>query len=473
MSWRRIALAAVAGTLSGACSSSSNAPPPPSDAGLTSMTFAHPSVRDLDVLFVIDDAPGMAPAQERLRASFAAFTETLRTLPAGYPDLHVAIISSDLGAGAEDVPGCRPGGDRGVFWSAPRGACKSVGLPRGQTFFSIVDGTSNFDPGLGLADALACVTVKDDAGCRFPQPFAAALRALGADGQPAPPENAGFLRTGAFLAIVLVTNQDDCSVPADSKIFDPASRYVADPLGPLTTFRCAELGLSCGGRAPSRAMAGSVAGCASAEDGTLVRVSEAVSRLKALVGPNQVLVAALSGPPDPFAVELDAPGLTEDPQRWPALTPSCTSADGVVSARPGVRVEQWVYAFGHNGVLTTACDDFAASLQTIATSFAAVLGPPCLTGPIAQTVGPNGPRPDCTIFDYGAASGDGGGPAPIFSCVDTGGEGPCWTLTDDPVCPHGELLQFTPFGRKSAQAIALDTSVECVVCTDPSDPRCR
>jgi hypothetical protein len=458
---------ALAGLAAGACSSSSNAPLA-RDGGLTTMTFAHPAIRDLDVLFVIDDAPGMAPSLARLRASFSAFTETLRTLPAGYPNLHVAVISSDLGAGAEDVPGCSAGGDRGVFMSVPRGACKSVGLPRGQSFFSIIDGKTNFDPGLDLADALACVAVQDDAGCRFPQPLAATLRALGADGAPAPPENAGFVRFGSFLAIVFITNQDDCSVPADSHIFDPASRYVADPLGPLTSFRCAEFGLSCGGAAPPRTMAGPVAGCASAEDGKFLSVADAVSRLKKLVDdPNQVLIAGILGPPDPFSVELDAPGLPEDPQRWPALTPSCTSADGAVSARPGVRLEQWVYAFGHNGVLAPTCDDLATSLRDVATTFASVLGPTCLTAPIARKVGPHGPRPDCTVIDFLGPT-----EVPIFPCLDTGENVDCWTLTDDPVCPSGKLLQFKPFGRQSAADIAKSSSVECNVCDDPSDPRC-
>jgi hypothetical protein len=297
------------------------------------------------------------------------------------------------------------------------------------------------------------------------------LRALGADGQPAPPENAGFLRPGAFLSIVLVTNQDDCSAPPDSQVFDPASMDVGDALGPLTSFRCAERGVSCGGMAPSRTMAGALPGCQSAEDGVLLRVSDVVARLKALkADPNMILVAALAGPPDPFVVELDAPGLPADPQPWPALTPSCTSADGLVSARPGVRVEQWVYAFGHNGVLAKACDDFASSLQAIAMSVAGVLGPPCLTGAFAKKTGPRGPRPDCTITDYPAAR-DGGAGTPLPSCVDTGDVAPCWTLTDDAACPGGKLLGFeTPAG---ASAVGLESAVACVVCDDANDPRCR
>ena len=471
-----------------ACSSSSNAPPradatpmdagpPESDAGLQSMAFAHQSIRDVDVLFVVDDAPGMAPLLQRLRASFTAFTDTLKDLPAGYPSLHVAVISADLGGGVDEPPGCNVDGDRGVFWTVPRGACTSTGLPAGQGFFSIEAGSAgktNFDPGKSLADALACVAPQDDVGCRFPLPFASVLRALGADDKPAPPENAGFLRPGAFLSIVLVTNQDDCSAPAGTSIFDPESMYVDDPLGPLTTFRCAEYGLKCGGVNPSRTTAGPLAGCQSSEDGILLKLSDVVSRLKALkADPNMILVAALSGPPEPFTVELDPPGLPADPHPWAALTPSCASADGLVSARPGVRVEQWVYAFGHNGVLAQACDDFATSLRTIAASVAGVLGPPCLSGAFAKKLGPHGPRPDCTITDSPStpAPGDGGAGTPLPSCVDTGDVAPCWTLTDDAACPGGKLLGFeTPPG---GPAVGLDSAVACVVCDDPNDPRCR
>jgi hypothetical protein len=445
------------------------------DAGLQSMAFAHPTLRDVDVVFVIDDAPGMGPAQAKLRASLPAFTDTLKNLPAGYPNLHVAVISGDLGAGAYDSPGCSSGGDHGVMWTTPRGACAGTGLPAGQSFFSIqggVDGETNFDPSLSLADALSCVAVQEDTGCQFPHLLASTLRALGADGAPAPPENAGFLRPGAFLSIIALTNQDDCSAPSDADIFDPMSMLVSDPLGPLTSFRCAELGILCGGAPPSRTTAGTLSDCHSAENGTLLRVADVVANLKALKSnPNMILVAALSGPPQPFTVTLGPAGLSNDPSPWPSLTPSCTSSDGGVAARPGVRVEQWVYAFGHNGVLETPCDDsFAASLQSIAQSIAGVIGPACLTAPIASTNGPHGARPDCTITDYAAAA-DGAAGTPIPSCVDTSGVAPCWTLTDDATCPGGKLLGFeTPPG---SSALGVNSAVQCEVCTDPTDPRCN
>src|SRR6476646_1895078 len=54
--------------------------------------------RKVDVLFMVDDSGSMAAAQANLAASFPAFMDTLRALPGGAPDLHVAIVSSDMGA---------------------------------------------------------------------------------------------------------------------------------------------------------------------------------------------------------------------------------------------------------------------------------------------------------------------------------------------------------------------------------------
>src|SRR5437016_8473 len=74
MSARRAALFLALPALFSACSSSAPAPAP-SDGGQL-VTFPHPSIRDVDVLFVVDDAPGMAPAQARLLAGVKAFTDT-------------------------------------------------------------------------------------------------------------------------------------------------------------------------------------------------------------------------------------------------------------------------------------------------------------------------------------------------------------------------------------------------------------
>src|SRR4029078_9630115 len=77
----------------------------------------------------------------------------------------------------------------------------------------------------------------------FEQQLSSVRHAL--DPNLAPAGNAGFLRADAFLAVILVTNEDDCSVPANSMLFDPASRLVSAALGPLSPYRCNEYGHVC------------------------------------------------------------------------------------------------------------------------------------------------------------------------------------------------------------------------------------
>src|SRR5262245_48190484 len=55
--------------------------------------------RDLDILFMIDTSPGMAPLQAKLVAAVPAFIDALQALPGGLPNLHLAVVSSDMGAG--------------------------------------------------------------------------------------------------------------------------------------------------------------------------------------------------------------------------------------------------------------------------------------------------------------------------------------------------------------------------------------
>ena len=87
-----------------------------------------------------------------------------------------------------------------------------------------------------LPDALSCISSVGDAGCGLEAPLEAMKRAL--DGSH--PENAGFVRRGALLAVVILTDEDDCSadpalfgrppVAADSRDFTCAQEaYLCDP----------------------------------------------------------------------------------------------------------------------------------------------------------------------------------------------------------------------------------------------------
>src|SRR5580698_579422 len=75
---------------------------------------------DLDVLFMIDDSSGMRSMQTKLAAEIPVFIRTLEGLPNGLPNLHVAVISSDLGAPGDSTSvTCTTAGDQGLFRLSP------------------------------------------------------------------------------------------------------------------------------------------------------------------------------------------------------------------------------------------------------------------------------------------------------------------------------------------------------------------
>src|SRR5678815_649034 len=60
--------------------------------------------RDIDILFVIDDSPSMLDKQTNLKANFPTFIDVLNTIQGGLPNVHIGVVSSDLGTkGADDA----------------------------------------------------------------------------------------------------------------------------------------------------------------------------------------------------------------------------------------------------------------------------------------------------------------------------------------------------------------------------------
>jgi hypothetical protein len=286
--------------------------------------------RDLDILLVFSTS---APATEQaaLAGQLPRLIEGLRTPGLGgigcsynnpgacfIPDVHIGVITADLGVGDYDVPGCTPGGDGAKLASKPRlPGC----TPPSDPFISYVDEQTNIPAGAGdpverVKEALSCIAPLGAQGCRFQQPLEAARRAL-----EAPPP--GFLREGAFLAIVIVTSEDDCSA-ARPELFDPSSQTLADPLGPLTSYRCFERGVSCdrNDRAP-----GPRKECKPAGD-HLRPVEEYAAAFKKLKKSGRLMVYSLAGPLEPIEVTLEGGVL--------ALRPTCTGEGR--SARPALRL---------------------------------------------------------------------------------------------------------------------------------------
>jgi hypothetical protein len=483
LNWRAARWVALAATVPAlwACNARRLEKPTPAPEQIFQDSFQQSINRDIDIVFMVDNSKSMMPLQTKLTTNFPTFMNVLKGLPGGLPSVHIGVVSSDIGAGQYDIgdiPQCRHGGDQGIFQNTPRGTTCGAGmLNMGEHFISNVNGMANYTG--DIADVFSCIAALGDQGCGFEHVFGSVLRALGADGNGgAPAENANFLRPNAYLAVIMITNEDDCSAPINSNFFDPTSRHVSDPSGPLASYRCNEFGHLCGGMHPPRTPAGrtDLSGtCTSAEDGKLLRVADVAQALKLLKPgqPDKVLVAAISGPPTPYAVELTPPTLADDPAMWPSIVHSCNAADGTY-ADPAIRVKEWVDAFGGNGVFQSICNDsFAPALQRIAEEIGKRLGTPCVAGKILNTEGTlwNGmgnQTPDCAVIDKAKTDTGTRIDTTLPQCAnnsEAGATAACWTLINGggaTGCTAAEhsMKFFRPGGLPMTE---LNTSVACSV----------
>ena len=156
-----------------------------------------PTHNQLDLLLVVDDSANAA-AQQKLVAQVPALLQTLEALPDGLPDLHIGVISTDMGAGPQPPPGCTATGKAGQLQSAPRGSCADTTLASGATFISAAGGLKNFTA--PLEEVLQCIVPLGTGGCGVQaaagghRPRAGRGRVASADREPGLP--AGGRRAG-------------------------------------------------------------------------------------------------------------------------------------------------------------------------------------------------------------------------------------------------------------------------------------
>ncbi len=310
-------------------------------------------------------------------------------------------------AGSASIDGGAPGGDAGAL------GCPGASLNSGATFISNVDGVANYTG--DLSTLLSCMTALGDHGCGFENQLGSISRALGADGSPAPSLNDGFLRPDAQLAIIVLSNEDDCSAPVNTQLYslNGGQQNIANPLGPIANYRCNQFGHLCvdpvasgstcltepplkppvDAQVTASGPTLDMLDCVSDDtDGLVTSVSSFVTGIKALKADpdHQILVGAIVAPAAPYTVAWvpEAGGQNTQPgELWPQVEHSCGPAGGDdVNPRstqpttdgtfgdPAVRITQWVQGFGANGVLASICDgSYASSLSAIASKIGAQL----------------------------------------------------------------------------------------------------
>ena len=462
-------LASVTPAALGGCTSRTLEPPDSTPETTFTKRFPINPNRDIDLLFLIDDSGSMAMSQANLQRNFPALMNALENFEGGLPNVHIAVVSSDMGAGDGTFAGCVGTGKGGVFQSRPRGACTATNLQPGATFISNVRGVANYTG--ALSDVFSCIAALGEGGCGFEHQFAAVTRALGADGQPPPVENHGFLRDDAYLGIIFITNEDDCSAAPGASLFDASANVgLTSELGPPTSFRCNEFGHICDGAKPGRYAPNAAVtdtvnydNCVSAEgSGRLKTVAETAAQIKALKPDpaNQIVVGAITGPAGPYQVHWKHPSVASDSGPWPEVSHSCIAADGSFGD-PSVRVTELVQQFGGNGIALSICDaEFAPALRGIASKLAVLLEPPCVVGQIATR--PNTTSPDCTVVSHARSKGTAID-QPIPACAETGGAGPCWSLVSGAGTCAGQTVRLTP-GPANPPATSPDATVACALC---------
>jgi hypothetical protein len=399
------------------------APLIPCTVSTVSLDASQSGTDKVDLLFVIDNSGSMSEEQVKLNVQLRRLVEVLTTgnfdgvaKPNGETDfqpvgsLRLGVVSTDLGSnGVGGVRSCgnqsfspteqdvdaaktfldRPRGDDGQLLNSTavasagvfvqnearepvlaipaRPECAGMNLPRFLEF-----------PGGGTAAEVAsrfsCIAELGANGCGIEQQLESMWKALapssdrsfsgatGGQGDPAGVNN-GFIRPDAILAVILVTDEEDCSGPDASApvLFSQADAKVANVL--------------CGRNPDKLHMA--------------QRYVAGLKSLKSEAYQDRVIFAGIVGVP----VAVNTRGMTleqilaRDDMQFAEMTvgtqqrtrPVCTASGGAGSADPARRIVEVAKGFGENGVITSICeDDYGAALNAVITKIAGKLSGQCL-----------------------------------------------------------------------------------------------
>ncbi len=354
--------------------------------------------RNIDILFLIDKSPTMADEQASLTANFPKFMQVLSQIEGGLPNVHIGVISQDIGAGGMTVGGnCSGQGDNGNLLATARiPGC----TPPNGVFIS------DIDPGGGaprvknytdtLESTFSCIASLGPVGCGFEQHLGSLKRAL--DHNPA---NAGFLRTDALLAVIIISDEDDCSA-SSPHIYDPSPQFTGE-LGAFADFRCFEWGWECDEGTMTRSAAGYHHCHPRTSSPYLSHPDEFVQFLKTVkADPKQIVVATMTGPnalSDPAVVDTT---VTIDPTRGvPVVSPSCVN--GSQNAFPMPRISYFASQFPDRNQFYSLCNnDLGTGLTLIAQLIRRVVGNPCFESDlVTDDIDPTNPgtQLQCTVSD--------------------------------------------------------------------------
>ena len=380
----------------------------------------------IDLLFVIDNSATMSEVQLRLSASLPHLIEKLSYLtdvdgmPLN-PDVNIMFTTTDIGhpectplqpegyAPAQGAPQSLACTDRlNDFADSPELCTNGCPVPLVPIDLFIhysgpMASTTNV-PANDILGAMRCLAPQGVVGCGYEAPLEAMLQAI----SPNAMWNQGskpFLREGGTLAIVLITDEEDCSVrsPEGYAYFTDPSQNTYWEVNPNTGTKtnptsavCWNSGVDCG--APDAN--GVYADCQTVDNGVLHPVDRYLGYLRDElidVQHKKVVMLGLLGVPHvtqhhdqpPYqpiegGVEALVYRQAQDPSSEFELGigPGCASEDGSYQAVPPARLREVCEGLDETDAirccLESVCDDDFSEAMT------------CLTGMIQTVVTPIG-----------------------------------------------------------------------------------
>lgn len=396
--------------------------------------------RDVDILFLVDNSGSMEAEQASLRANFPRFMGVLETIDGGLPNVHIGVATSNLGQSASDGVGtasfgasCANKGDDGAMRTAP--------VINGRFIVDEEAGaTRNRNYTGTLADAFSAIANVGIDGCGIEQHLGAVKRAL------ENPTNTGFLRQNAKLAVIVIADEDDCSL-AKKALFEGSTN------GTVVNFRCTQAGVECPGD-PTLSIPGEHANCKPKDPSPYLNsVKTYVDDLRSLkADPDKdVMVAGIVGNPDKLKITTDK-----------LLGPSCEYGDQ--TAFPAIRTSAFLGQFPQNVEATICGADLSQPLVDIGALLKRSFGDPCFESKVID-YDPNtdGIQADCTVTDMRGDKEI----AVIPSCA-FAGRIPCWRVeVDEQKCSYTASKQKLVIDRGGVvPASDVHVKVNCVTEAD-------
>ena len=474
------------------------------NAALTPVRISATENNKVDVLFMVDNSPSMAPMQSALVTKFGSFLDVFQTraTAGSFADLHIGVVTSDFGAGAFDgeistdptthlFTGCRPSPGPGAAQNDPtgQGLLQAIGAqapagcmaPTGTPYIQYAFGangptTSNLPAGQDLAATFTCMASVGSLGCGFEHQLESVYQALKPTLPATSTNNAGFLRDDALLAVIFLTNEDDGSVPPTATIYQHANTSE-----PFDTYRQTHYGVACG--TPSAltpyAQTGALTDCVPApmlgpsaigSEYDVSRYIDAFTKPLILGGiksdPSSVVLIGIDASEAP--VEVDAVSQPCGSETYThgtsstCLRHSCQNTnEPAFFGDPAVRLNNVIsqasnFTFASIcGDVADAAPDYSAALANMASLIGLNEGDGCINGVLTG----GADNANCVVTENFPIGNGATQTTTLPRCDLSGGAIPCWQVETKAGCQSNTGSNALTIDRNSADAPANDVII--------------